>query len=139
MAVAEFLFAVLEETDQGAVYVAEAQEAEVVGVNLRISSTVRFVARPEGETPSGQPAGRRRYLTSALRDCRPRKLLAHDGGVFGLYFVEHADFAGLAVGILVDAEIFLGHLVDVGAGAVFGDLDDAAADFEIAVGILGVH
>ena len=57
--------------------------------------------------------------------------------MFGFYLVYHAHFAGLAVGIFVYAQIFLGHLVDVGAGAVFGNLDDAAADFEIAVGILG--
>ena len=37
--------------------------------------------------------------------------------VLGLDLVDDADFAGLAVGILVGAEIFLGHLVDVGAGA----------------------
>jgi hypothetical protein len=58
--------------------------------------------------------------------------------VLGFYFVEDADFAGLAVGILIDAEIFLGHLVDVSAGALFGDLDDAAADFKIAVRIFRI-
>src|SRR5579862_4038960 len=64
--------------------------------------------------------------------------LAHYGGVFGFDFVDHADFAGLTVGIFIDTEIFFGHLVDVGAGAFFSDFDDAAANFQIAVGIFGI-
>ena len=66
-------------------------------------------------------------------------LLSHHRGVFRLDFVDDADFTGLAVGIFIDAEIFLGHFVDVGAGAVFGDFDDATTNFEIAVGIFRVH
>ena len=67
-----------------------------------------------------------------------RGALAHDLGVLGFDFIDHADLAGLAVGVFVDAEIFLGHLVDVGAGTVFGDLDDAAANLDVAVGIFGI-
>src|SRR5258708_27883292 len=68
-----------------------------------------------------------------------RSLLAHDGGVLGFYFVHHSEFAGLAVGIFVDPEIFLGHLVDVGAGAIFCYFAYASANFYIAVGILRIH
>src|SRR5579864_6087901 len=46
--------------------------------------------------------------------------LSHHRGVFGFDFVEDADFAGLAVGIFVYAEIFLGQLVDAFGGAFFG-------------------
>src|ERR1700686_570909 len=70
---------------------------------------------------------------------RNLSLLAHYGGVLGFDFVEHADFAGLAVGVFVDTEIFFRHFVDVGGGAVFGDFDYAAANFDIAVGIFRVH
>ena len=55
--------------------------------------------------------------------------------MFGLDFVQDADFAGLAVGIFVDAEILLGHFVDLLGGAFFGDFNDTSADFQIAVGI----
>src|SRR5258706_14709306 len=65
--------------------------------------------------------------------------LTHYRRVLRLYLVQHASFAGLAVGIFVNAEILLGYFVDVSAGAVFGDLDDAAADLDVAVGILGIH
>src|SRR5205807_6527754 len=64
--------------------------------------------------------------------------LSHHGGVFGLDFVEDADFAGLAVGIFVHAEILLGQLVDAVVGAIFRDLDDAATNFHKAVGIFGI-
>src|ERR1700677_1682038 len=54
--------------------------------------------------------------------------LAHHLRVLGFDLVDHADFAGLAVGVFIDAEIFLGQLVDVGAGALFGDFDNAATN-----------
>jgi hypothetical protein len=55
--------------------------------------------------------------------------------VLGFDFVEHSDFAGLAVGVFIYAQIFLGHFVDVGAGAVLGDFYYSAADFQITVRI----
>ena len=63
---------------------------------------------------------------------------AHGAEFFGLDFVEDADFAGLAERIFRIAEIFVGEAVDVIVGAFFGDLDDLAADFEIAIGIFGI-
>jgi hypothetical protein len=58
--------------------------------------------------------------------------------VLGLDFVDDAGFAGLGIGIFVYAEIFLCQLVDVIVGAIFGDFDDAAANLEIAVRVLGI-
>jgi len=62
VAIAEFLGAVFEEADQGPTDVAEAEEAEVVGVNSGSPRPDVRGAATEGETPSGQPAGRRRYV-----------------------------------------------------------------------------
>ena len=59
--------------------------------------------------------------------------------MFGFDFIQDADFAGLAVRILVDAEIFFGHFVDVLSGAFFRNFDDTAADFEIAVGVFRIN
>src|SRR5246500_2239931 len=64
---------------------------------------------------------------------------SHYRGVFGFDLVEDADFAGLAVRILIDAKVLFGELVDAVVGAVLGDLGDAAADFQIAIGILRIH
>jgi hypothetical protein len=62
---AEFGLAVGEQADQGAVDVAEAEEAEVVGADANLLDGIGRV-RCEGKVPSRQPAGRRRYiLTSA--------------------------------------------------------------------------
>jgi hypothetical protein len=80
-------------------------------------------------------AERTNWFLAAWLKPRPFKIrflfrtLAHHRGVLGLHFVDHAHFVGLAVGIFFDSEIFFGHLVDVGAGALFGDLNDAAANF----------
>src|SRR5206468_2338842 len=68
-----------------------------------------------------------------------KESLAHGGGVFGFDFIDDADFAGLAVGIFVHAQIFFGQLVDALVGSFFGDLDDASADFYVAIGIFGVN
>src|ERR1700733_1549369 len=118
VAIAEFVLTILEQTGERLVYVAEAEQAKVVHANVRSPRPQRLWRGTAGGTPA---------------------LLAHHRGVLGLYFVNDAHFAGVAVGIFVDAEIFLGQLVDVSAGAFFGDLDHAAADFEVAVGILWVH
>src|SRR5579883_1858252 len=69
----------------------------------------------------------------------PNGVLTHGGRVFGLDLVDHADFPGLGIGILVNAQVFLGHFVDVLAGALLGDLGHAAANFEVAVRVLRVH
>ncbi len=39
--------------------------------------------------------------------------LAHHGCVLGLNLVDHAHFRRLAIGVLVHAQILLGHFVDV--------------------------
>jgi hypothetical protein len=62
MALAQFPLAVKQQPDQRAVDVAEAEEAEVVGVNSGSPRPDVRGAATEGETPSGQPAGRRRYV-----------------------------------------------------------------------------
>src|SRR4029077_15806392 len=64
--------------------------------------------------------------------------LSHYRGVFGFDLVEDADFAGLAVRILIDAKVLLGELVDAVVGAIFGDFRDAAADFQIAIRIIRI-
>ena len=63
---------------------------------------------------------------------------AHCAEFLGFDFVEDADFAGLAEGVFRIAEIFVGEAVDVIIGAFFGDLDDFAADLEVAVRIFGI-
>src|SRR5689334_22677652 len=65
--------------------------------------------------------------------------LAHSRGVFRLNLVHHALFPGLRVRILVFAEILFSHFVDVGVGALFGDLDHASANFHVAVRIIGIN
>ena len=62
VAVAKLLFAVVQELHEGAIDVPEAEEAEVVGVNSGSPRPDVRGAATEGETPSGQPAGRRRYV-----------------------------------------------------------------------------
>jgi hypothetical protein len=54
--------------------------------------------------------------------------LSHHRCVFGLDFVDHAHFAGLAVRIFVHTEVLLRHFVDVVGGALFGDLDNFATN-----------
>src|SRR5271156_5322182 len=80
-------------------------------------AAIVFSARRQWTGAKEQVAGGTLALLKALRE-----RLAHHRGVFGLHLVNEAHFAGLAVGIFVDAEIFLGQLVDAGAGALFGDL-----------------
>src|SRR5690242_10855076 len=65
--------------------------------------------------------------------------LSHHGGVLGLDFVDDADLVGLAIRILIYAEIFLGKFIDVGVGAFFSDFDYPAANFQIAIGIVGIN
>src|SRR6266852_2267456 len=64
--------------------------------------------------------------------------LTHEVKMFRLNFVDDADFARLAIGILVLAKIFLRQAVNMLVGALFGDFRDPAADFQITVGVLGV-
>ena len=45
----------------------------------------------------------------------------------------------LTIRVFVHAQVFFGQLVDVGIGALFGDFDYAAADFKIAVRIVGIN
>ncbi len=87
---------------QRPINVAETKQAEVVGANGSIS-------------------GKQRWDASAFS--------AHHRRVLGLDLVNHADLARLAVRILIYAEIFLGHLVDVRVGAVLGDLRPHAREF----------
>src|SRR5580698_2718896 len=118
------MLAVFQKTGEGPVYVSETEQAEVIGLNLRSPQPATFVGQP-------RDAGATRWALLIT--------LAHHRYVLGLYLVDHAHFAGLAVGIFADAEIFLGKLVDAGATTFFGDLNHAAADLEIPVGILRVH
>jgi len=60
VAVAQFLLTILEQTGERPVYVAEAEQAEVVGMNSDLLDRDFFCATG-GETPSGQAASRRRY------------------------------------------------------------------------------
>ena len=49
-----------------------------------------------------------------------------------------ADFAGLPEWIHRIPQILFGEFVDVVVRAIFGDFHDAAADFQVAVGIRGI-
>src|SRR5262249_62322386 len=64
--------------------------------------------------------------------------LSHHRRMLRLDLIEHANFAGLAVRIFVHAEIFLGELVDAIVGAFLSDLNDTAANFEIAIRVFRV-
>src|SRR5580704_1110911 len=79
----------------------------------RRSSTVVHAA-----SIAGSKIGRLKlmFLSPIAARLKPRPFktfslerLAHHRGVLGFYFVQDPDFTGLAVRILVDAEIFLGH------------------------------
>src|SRR2546423_8002932 len=59
--------------------------------------------------------------------------------MLGLDLVDYPRFVSLAVRIFIDAQIFFRQFVDVGIGAFFGDFDYAAADFKIAVRIVGIN
>ena len=63
---------------------------------------------------------------------------AHGAEFFGLDFVEDANFAGLAEGIFRISKIFVRQAVDVFVGTFFGDFDDLAANFHIAIRIFGI-
>src|ERR1700686_4553139 len=90
-------------------------------------------------SPSLRAGCRRYFCSQPQRRCTltPEAAvpirLSHHRGVLGLDFIHHTNFAGLRVGILVYAQIFLGQLVDVVVRAVFRDLDDAATNLDIAV------
>src|SRR5260221_6785776 len=56
-----------------------------------------------------------------------------------LNLVNHPHFAGLAIRVLIGAEMFLGHLIYMGVGAVSCDLDDAAANLEVPVRVFGIN
>jgi hypothetical protein len=62
VALAKFGFAIAEQLHERAVHVAEAEETEVVSADLGSPRPDVRGAATEGETPSGQPAGRRRYV-----------------------------------------------------------------------------
>src|SRR5215470_19938810 len=64
--------------------------------------------------------------------------LAHGGGVLGPDLVYDAYLARLTVGVLVLAEIFLRHLIDVSVGSLFADLGNLTAYFEVAIWIIGI-
>ncbi len=63
---------------------------------------------------------------------------AHGAEFHGLNLVEDADFAGLAEGVFRIAQIFVGEAINVIVGAFFGDLDDLAADFHVAIRIFRI-
>src|SRR5487761_80375 len=77
------------------------------------------------------------FLRAAPRNAKRTKL-THHAVVFWRNLVKNAHFARLPERIDGLAEIFLRKLVDVFIGAAFGNLDDAAANLEIAVRILRV-
>ena len=56
-----------------------------------------------------------------------------------LDLVHHPHFIGLAIRIFIDAKVFFGQLINVGVSALFGDFDYPAADFEIAIRIIGIN
>jgi len=71
------------------------------------------------------------------RDSR-RAPLSHHRRVLGFDLVQHSNFTGLGVWILVDSQVLLGHFVDMFGGTFFGDFDDSSANFEISVRILRI-
>src|SRR5262245_53716023 len=80
-------------------------------------------------------------IDSSEITCGARSSLAsaHDLDALGRDLVDHAHLARLAVLVLVHPGVLLGERVDVGVRARFGRLRDAAADLEVAVGIVGIH
>lgn len=126
--VVQFLRAIFEQLHQRAVDVAEAQKAEVIGSDGSRAPVSRFQSFKFQSKTVIPGVGNFETL-----------LLPHHRSVFRLDFVEDADFAGLAVGVFIDTEIFLRHLVDVFGGAFFGDLNNASADFEITIRIFGIN
>src|SRR5579884_138099 len=69
---------------------------------------------------------------------------AHTGSAarpnaLGLAFEQYTHLTGLPVRILVHAEVFLGHFIDVFGGALLRHFDHAPADAEIAIGIVRIH
>src|SRR6266851_2205481 len=91
------------------------------------------------ETEERISSGCENELQSALSRTVPQSQLSHSGRVLGFDFVQHPYFAWLTIGILVYAQILLGHLVDVFVGALLGNLLYFAANFNIAIRIIGVH
>src|SRR5437762_13094399 len=67
------------------------------------------------------------------------RMLPHHGCVLRLDLVHHAHFIGLSIRIFIDAKVFFGQLINVGVSAFFGDFDYSAADFEIAIRIIGIN
>src|SRR5207249_1471460 len=76
---------------------------------------------------------------SVLSCPRDLRMLPHHGCVLRLDLVHHAHFIGLSIRIFIDAMVFFGQLINVGVSAFFGDFDYSAADFEIAIRIIGIN
>jgi len=65
--------------------------------------------------------------------------LSHGVNFFRFDLVQHSLLARLREWILILPEVLLGHLVDVFGGAVLSDVRDFAANFKVAIWIIGVH
>src|SRR5437867_926308 len=91
-------------------------------LKLRMKISLNGVRRPEpGQaTTDGLPPA---------QEC----FLSHSCGVLGLDLVEHAHLTRLRIRILIYAQIFLRHLINVPGSAVFGDLHHASTNLEIAI------
>jgi hypothetical protein len=74
-----------------------------------------------------------------LRPWVVASLLLHGVNLYRLDLIQHALLAGLGKRIFVLPQILLCHLVDVSRSAVLRNLRHLAADFHVAVWVVGVH
>src|SRR5579862_2845774 len=66
------------------------------------------------------------------------RALSHGVDVFRDDLVNDPLLAGLGEGVFVLVQIFLGHLIDMLGGAILRRLADLAANFQEAIGIVGI-
>src|SRR5205085_8920348 len=69
---------------------------------------------------------------------KPKARSPHHIRPLRLDLIHDARLTGLPIRIFIRTQIFFGHFVDVGVGALLGDFGDTAANLEIAVRVLGI-
>src|SRR4051812_15296644 len=112
--------------------------ATVARRSFGLASPGPFMASFPGSFPLGNVRKGRVSLFVASLASRGGRGSAHDGRGARLYLVDDADLAGLAIGVLVLAEIFLRERIDMGIGPGLGDARDPPPDLNVAIGVVGV-